>query len=344
MAKRIIWIIVIIAFIILLCGVIGVAIYINRPLGPSLELTTPTPEPATPTQTDSAPPTATEEVVVIEPTALPQGTCGNTGVWKLVIVGRASPNTASSFGADAVRLVVVDFDAPQVSILALPSEMVVNTPVLARLDIGRTGLNQVYQETWESAQGNPDAKRTTLATQALVQTIVDNFGFVPDHYITVEEAAFIQLINQMGGVEVFLTSQVDGTVEGYGIFPSGQQKLTGQQALNLARLLYPSGQEKPDTFGRLARQDSLLQGMLDMALKPENLLKIPVLSQTALDAVATDLSLKQARDLACMAEEVGSETELLTAGPGLVKTDAQGYLVPDLQGIKALIAQMGGGN
>lgn len=326
--KRILVILSVGVILVLAGGVAVVLVLANTPLGPSLEL-------------DVPPQVQARQLAAIQnaPQAQ-QKTCGNKGIMRLIVIGRASPITAGLYGADAIRLVAVDFDTPAAGILALPVALWVETPVLADLGFDHETLSMVYQLAWENTQGEPDHVRSRKATQALAQTIVDNFEFVTDHYVTVEETPFIEFIDQLDGIEVNLPEAVDGMSEGYGVFPAGVQLLSGIQALNLARLLHPSGQAEPDIWGSLQRQTIILQGMRDTVLRPENVGKVFDLAKASRKAVITDLSVNQAQDLACMVEEVGSQAHLLAVTPEMVSYDAEGHMIPDMEAIKMLLESL----
>ena len=109
------------------------------------------------------------------------------------------------------------------------------------------------------------------------------------------------------------------------------------------RLLHPSAQPAPDTWGSLARQELVMKGLLAAALQPENWDKAPDLVKEVRQAVTTDLSASQALDLACMAQAVGSSATLLTVSPGMV-TYQNGRMLPDMQAIDQLIQGMEGGS
>jgi len=331
--KRIFGFLGIIALILLLSAVVMVIVGYTRPLGPTLNL-------VTRSQPALILPAANQVA------AQPKKTCGNTGVMRLVVIGRASPMDINQYGADAVRLVIINFDAPSAAVLALPIELWVNSPVLVDQGIEQTQLNLVYQQVWETAHGQPDKVRTQKATEALAQTIYDNFDFISDHYVTVEDAAYIEFIDEVGGVDVTLPEEVDGTSEGYGVYPAGLNHLDGLRTLNLTRLLHPSGQPEPDWWGSLARQDLVLHGMLATTLKPANLTNLPDLVKALRKAITTDLSVDQAMDLACMLQTVGGTTAQETVGPPphLMTIDAEGRMIPDVEAIKTWLAQMAGGN
>jgi len=323
--KRVTKIVSLAGFILVLALVVLAFALVRQPLGPALAL-------EVPPEVQAAQPAA------VQPAGLFQTgkTCGNTGVMRLLVHGRASSIEDGHYGADAVRLVWVDFDAPSASVLALPVEMWVDSPVLEKEGVLQSELNQVYQVAYQTAKGNPDAVRTQKATQALAQTIVDNFGFVPEHYVTVEQDAFIQYIDDIGGIDVSLTQAVTGELD-YGSYNAGVNHLTGLRTLNLTRLMHPNGQVEPDIWGSLARQDAVLKGMQASALQVDNL---DDLAKALRKVVTTDLSVDQVLDLACMLNEVNTP-EMQTVGPDLVSY-ANGHMLPNVAGIKALIDSLGG--
>jgi anionic cell wall polymer biosynthesis LytR-Cps2A-Psr (LCP) family protein len=333
--KRILGVLSVAALVLLLAGVVAAVLLYTRPLGPPLNLTT-APQAARSTTTSPA-------SVAQAPATT---TCGRRGLMRLLVIGRASPNTSGLYGADSVRLVILNFDAPSAAILALPAPLWVASPVLAPQNIPHTQLALVYQRTWEAAPSNAPDVRTMQATRALAQTIVDNFAWTPDHYITVEDAAFIDSIDQLGGIDVFLAAPVDGTADGYGLYPAGLNHLDGLRTLNFTRLLHPSAQPEPDWWGSLARQDLVLKGMLQALLNWDNLPDLSDIIKAFRKAVITDLSVSQALDVSCTLQTVGSTAalEMVEPPPNLVTIDADGRMIPDVPAIVDLLTQLEAGN
>jgi len=341
---------------ILLGGVFVVLAWINRPMGQTLILQTPT-QIANPTavQPVSAQPVASVAKTPTVALAMPAATqttlpaevaksCGNTGSMRLLVIALTTPTKEELLAADAIRLVTINFDRPSATILTLPSLLLVDTPVLADLGVDQIQLSLVYNKAYSVASSDPQRLRAQKATQAMAQTIVDNFGFVPDHYITVDEGSFVKYVDALGGIEINLPKAVDGTSEDYGIYPAGQQVLDGQRALNFARLFHPGGVADLDIWGNLERQNLVVKGILAATLKPQNWTKIPSLVKEVKQAVVTDLSLNQTLDLACMAGRVGDSARMLAVGEDMVKVDGLGRMIPDVEAIKRLIVQMDDGD
>jgi LCP family protein required for cell wall assembly len=316
-------------------GIIFARNLMLSPLDPPLDLDIPS----------VAEPTENEEVAEApsSPSNDDKRTCGNKGKTKLFQIGVASPVETSHPGADAVRLVVVDYDQVTAGILALPADMWVNTPDDLVEHLGDLApLNLIYLTAYETFPGSPHGKvLTRKATQILAQTIVDEFDFVPDKYININGDAFIELVDTLGGITITLTEEIDATAENYGIFPAVEQVLNGQRTLDFVRILYPNG-IGPDYFGRFDRQNLVLHALLYAVLHPDNWGSIPDLVKDARKMVVTDLSVDQARDLACMVEEVDGDADLLVVTPDMVVFDDQGRMIPDIEAIKELIKELEG--
>lgn len=340
------WILLACLVAVLLGGVFGVLAWINRPIGQRLTLQTPalgvTPTMVQPNPTQATGPIGITPTAASQTTTLSEGAkiCGNTGSMRLLVIGVTTPTEDRLLGANAIRLVTIDFDKPSATILTLPAMLWVNTPVLADLDVKEFELSLVYLKAYSAAKANTQGNPAQKATQAVAQTIIDNFGFVPDHYITVDEGAFVKYVDALNGIEINLPEAVDGTSEGYGLYPAGPQVLNGTRALDFARLFHPDGVSGEDVWGNLERQNLVVKGILAATLKPQNWAKIPGLMKDVYQAVITDLSLNQIFDLACMVGKVGEKAQMLAVGENMVKVDGMGRMIPDSEAIKQLISQI----
>jgi len=341
----------------ILVGVGFVAMaWINRPMGQTLVLQTPTQLASLtaiqPVSTQSVISVGKTPTVALAMSAATQTvtpaevakTCGNTGSMHLLVIGLTTPNTTETLGADAIRLVTIDFDRSSATIMTLPAFFWVDTPVLADYGVDQIELRLVYNTVYSAAKGSPKEVRDQKATQAMAQTIIDNFGFVTDHYITVDEEAFVKSVDALGGIEINLPKTVDGTTDGYGIYPAGPQLLDGRRALNFARIFHPGGVTDHDFWGNLERQNLVVKSILAATLKPQNWVNVPSLVKEVSQAVVTDLSLNQALDLACMAGKVGDSARMLSVGEDMVKVDGFGRMIPDVESIKRLIMQLDDNN
>jgi anionic cell wall polymer biosynthesis LytR-Cps2A-Psr (LCP) family protein len=311
------------AGLLLFLVLVGAVYLIYKPLGPRLKATTPTvvstKPPATPT---AIKPTESPST----PTATPVEGC-RSGVMTLLLVGESVPAGDQTRGADAIQLTRVDFDRNVITLLALPSVLVVNTPALAGSGLSSAQLTRVYFEGKQMTEGS-GREKSIGAMNILAQTLQTNFGYFPQHYLALNEEAFIEYVDLLGGIDIVLPAPVDGTAAGKGVFPAGAQHLTGAQAFDLVRLYVPAGEAAPNEWERFERQKLVMQAIQQAFLRPETLAIIPDMLEEFQQAVVTDLSIKDFLDLACLAKKPGLSIQFEEVGQELVTSDEAGNLLP----------------
>lgn len=254
---------------------------------------------------------------------------------QLLLLGEALWEGNELRGADAIRLMKVDFDNDAVTILAMPPTLWVNTPNLAGVDA--TTLTNTYRRAKDAAASQGDRASMVQGTQALAQALLDNFGYQPDHYITLSQELFASMVNTLGGIEIILPARVDGTAEGHGVFEAGPQVFTGVRADDYVRILQPNNLPQPDEWGRIERQNQVVDALRASILQPDNWLVMPTLIGQFAELVVTDLTPNQLLDLNCMVDSVGENIILMQVGPDMVTVDSQGNMIPDEAAIRSLI-------
>ncbi len=312
----------------LLLGAMYTLRWMKTPLNPPLDLVLPTPAQAVAPAAQS--PTATPPAK-----ANPKKTCGASGTMALLVSGLSRPEWRPVHGVGAVRLVKVDFDQKQVAILNLPRALFVADTNLPQAP--DTALTVVYRMARDAAKGNNPQEINRKATQDMAQVLVDDFGYVPDHYITVDPAQFVKMVDDLGGIDITLSTAVDGTADDLGSFPAGGQHLNGQRALNLLRILHPVGVTDPNVWQKFERQRVVTLGLLVAMLKPENWDKLPQAAKDARQMVVTDLSVNQVLDLLCMVKQSG-ENNFDSVSSGIVnQVSDEEVRILDAAAVKALI-------
>ena len=148
--------------------------------------------------------------------------------------------------------------------------------------VGKTRLNAAYVHGGE---------------ELLKQTLSDHFGVTVDHTVTVHFSMLADLVDQLGGIEIEVTSaersQINKLLKDYNtstgqsggeLEAAGLQRLTGKQALCYSRI------RKIDSdFQRTSRQQTVITAMMKRAgeLGYWQLLKLALAN---LPKVQTDLS------------------------------------------------------
>ena len=318
------------------CGTLFIAARVSAPptVTPTLPPTaTPTPLPP-PTTIPTATPTATPTPTA-EPTQ-PAGACGQHGSTTVLLLGESLPEDYEARGASAIRLVRVDYDAQTVRLLALPPYLWVDTPALSAAQIEATALTLVYYEALETGSGSDRAKMA-YAADVLAQTLDDNFGFVPDHTISVRQGVFVDTIDALGGLSINLPGSVDGSPSRFGTYSAGPQVLDGQAVLDYVSIYPAVGDEPPEEWERLERQDQVLQALEAQITRPETLLKLPNLLRQFYQDVVTDLNLGQVLAMGCLLGHPDVSVEHLALSPDLVTPAGDNILLPKTDQIAAYL-------
>jgi LCP family protein required for cell wall assembly len=125
-----------------------------------------------------------------------------------------------------------------------------------------------------------------------VQTLI---GFMPDFYVSVEERAFVRIVDAVSGVNInvpFHMYYTDPTQNLRINIPAGQQRLNGQNALHFVRYRYGNDPRRTiSDYRRMEHQQQFLSAMMDELLSPRTVLRVPELISTYRDHVRTDLEM-----------------------------------------------------
>jgi polyisoprenyl-teichoic acid--peptidoglycan teichoic acid transferase len=211
------------------------------------------------------------------------------------------PGQAFISRTDSMMILSIDPQNETISILSLPRDLYVIIPGRGR---DRINTAFVYGST-----GNNPAGGAALA----MATVEYNLGVHIDHYILVDFAAFINGINALGGIDIFVPVTINDTMfpdMNYGYDPfyieAGQQHIDGETALKYARTRY-----QDSDFARAGRQQQILLATRQKALSlgvPEMIRRAPTLYRQVEQGVRTDLSLQELISLAQLAAEIPRES------------------------------------
>jgi LCP family protein required for cell wall assembly len=215
---------------------------------------------------------------------------------------------------DVIRVIHVDYTIPQVNVVALPRTLLISN-LGERLDVeGPILLNQGY------LFGTPGMGHYAGAGYgggSLAEVIKINFGLNVDHYVVFNFNAFIDFIDEIGGIEVDLPQIVDDRP--YAYFPAGKQTLNGEDALNLAR----ARRKYSDRF-RIDTQTMIIRTVLRKLIEPQTLIKLPQLALEMRESVLTDVSPNQIQDAICLLRKMDTENiNFYNPGEDLILADRE---------------------
>ena len=289
----------------------GYQVWSQQPLGPTLAYATEwqlsatwTSSPAATQPTISIAHTATLETPTL---ASPFLACNNLPTMTVLAIGTdVRPGEHRSGLTDVMRAVRVDFLQQRVTMLEFPRDLWVKIPGMEH----DQKLNTAY------AYGNPDHGPSLLA-----QTLDRNFGLKVDHYIVANMTVFAEVVDALGGLDIVIPpGGIDGRTSTDRserlVFPEGLQHLNGEQALTLARLRNKS------VFVRAQNQNLVMCALRKKIESPEVILRLPVIINSFMNNIQTDLTPEQISQLACLATQMPRENIVFASFPReLFKSD-----------------------
>lgn len=277
---------------------------------------TPTPfQPIPPTATSL--PTATPEVTIPpEPTAEPltsTPTAWYTGLQlpegqMLVMILGTDARPGGGFRTDVMELVAINPQQGTVNLVSFPRDLYVFIP--------GWGMNRL-----NTAQG-------LGGFQLLADTMEYNFGFRPHHYISTNFQGFVDIVNNLGGIEVNAAENLNDKCDlpqaslGYCSVGPGLVQMDGETALWYVRSRYSTSD-----FDRTRRAQEVMLALFSKLISINALERVPDLYQAYRNNVETDLSLVDLLPLVPFAAQISQTGQIhrYMIGPAEVWP----YIVPE---------------
>jgi LCP family protein required for cell wall assembly len=267
---------------------------------------------STPTPT-SPPPTATVEPL-----------CGGPQVMTVLALGvDGGGDNDYLYGlADVIKIARVDFVTPKVTVISLPRDLWVRIPGIENHGVTEGKLNQSY---FYGTKGMGYYDGPGGAPGLMARTLQENFGLTVDHYGTVNMITFQRMVDAVGGIDVYLPTDVDGRpvddkTEDMGYFYAGNNHFNGDAALRFSRI-----RKTDNIFARMDRQTMVLCALKDKLLRPSVVGDIPELIASFQGSVITDLSPAEMSQLACLLPKLSEENIIFGGIPEDQLTQSRQY-------------------
>ncbi len=171
--------------------------------------------------------------------------------------------------ADVIMVAAFDVANQKVNVINIPRDTLVNA------DRTIKKINSSY------GYGGVDQ---------LIDEVASVIGFEPDRYAVVNLQGFVKLVDEIGGVEFDVPTNMnydDPTQDLHIHLSKGLQRLNGSQAIQLVR--FRSGYANAD-LGRIAVTQDFLKATAKQTLKIQNLGKIPQFANIFVEYVKTNLT------------------------------------------------------
>ncbi len=244
------------------------------------------------------------------------------------------------------RLRRLDPDITNIALFALGTEIdnePFTTDTIIILSIDRTHdsikLTSILRDTSVNVEGYGMAKvKTAYASggpELAIKTLNSNFNLNIRDYATVQEEGFRDIIDALGGVEIYIKEYEVAFVQKFGITKSGTYNLSGDEAF-----MYCSERNKGDgDFERTERQRTVLTKVFEK-IKSAGITQYPALASAMMEYVETSLSTDEIFSLgtAVFLENISTVEQARYPIDGYYRMELSDYsLVTDLEGTSALI-------
>ncbi|MEO1147212.1 MAG: LCP family protein [Cyanobacteria bacterium J06638_22] len=205
--------------------------------------------------------------------------------------------------SDTMLLVRLDPATHTVNLLSIPRDTQVSIP-----DLGITKINHA---NWEGG------------AELAAQTVSENFDNVEiDRYVRVDTDAFQEIVDLVGGVEVYVPEPMQYTDVTQGLeidLEPGLQVLNGDEAEQFAR--YRRG--ATGDIGRVQRQQQLLRALQTQVTRPSVIPQIPQAIELLQDHIDTNLSLEEMLAIANFAMGLERDNLQMVMLPGRFSTPGE---------------------
>ncbi len=213
--------------------------------------------------------------------------------------------------SDTLLLVRFDPREETLKLLSIPRDTRVLIP-----QVGYTKINDA------NVYGGP---------RLAADVVGENLGDIEiDRYVRVTTDTFKELIDLVGGVEVFVPTPMvyeDKTQQLFIDLPAGKQTLNGDQAEQFARFRHGSNGD----IGRVQRQETLLKALQVKLSQPAMITKIPQVIQLLQSSVDSNLSMEEILALANFGRQLDRQQVQMVMLPGrfssLEEFDGKSYWI-----------------
>ena len=206
---------------------------------------------------------------------------------------------------DSMFVLTIDKASKNAGILGIPRDSWVEVPFRQGEGFDEARVNTIFGRGETFGYDGGGAR--------LVKTVIEhNFGIPIDHYVIIDFDSFIDLIDELGGIDVYVTEEVyDPTFSRTELpgdfsplyFEVGEHHMDGATALDFSRTRFGDSD-----LDRIQRQQQVIFAAIDKALE-RNLVSLDTLTDLwgkYKDAIDTDINDLQAPGFAALAARIDS--------------------------------------
>ena len=207
-------------------------------------------------------------------------------------------------------------------------------------DTGRSRLISIPRDTWVSrgaGSGRIGSVYQMGGANLMVKQVSQLLGISIHQYIVIDMKTFAELIDVLGGLDIYVEEKMDYEDPESGLsihLEQGFQHLTGDESQKYLRF---KG-EKLGDVGRVQRQQKFIKALYEKVLQLETIPKLPAIADIFQHRMETSAELFDSAHLANVLRKMSSEPPTTTMLPG--HADEEGLWIPNYAEIDAKINEL----
>lgn len=208
-------------------------------------------------------------------------------------------------------------------------------------ETGKSRLLSIPRDTWidmkYSGAGRLGNMYQLGGASMMVRQVSTLLGISIHQYIIIDMGTFADLINVLGGLDIYVEQDMDYDDPESGLsihLKQGYQHLDGDAAQKYLRF---KG-EKLGDVGRVQRQQKFIKALYEKVLQLETIPKLPAIADIFRNRLTTSAEIFDSAHLANVLRHMSSETPTTTMLPG--SADPDGVWIPNVEAIDAKMSEM----
>ncbi len=207
-------------------------------------------------------------------------------------------------------------------------------------ETGKSRIISIPRDTLVTSRRASGALGTLYGTGGanLLVREISNLLNIPIHqYIIIDLQTFAELIDVLGGLDIYVEENMDYEDEAAGLsihIPQGYQHLSGE---DVQKYLRWRG-EKLGDMGRVQRQQKFIKALYAKVLQLETLPKLPAIADIFRNRMETSAEIFDSAHLANVLRKMNSDPPTTLLLPGSENVD--GAWVPNIAEIEARISEL----
>ncbi len=207
-------------------------------------------------------------------------------------------------------------------------------------DTGKSRIISIPRDTWITMQGNSGRIGTIYGlggVNRMVKEVSQLLRISIHQYIIIDMATFAELIDVLGGLDIYVEENMDYDDEAAGLsihIGQGYQHLSGEEVQKYLR--YRG--EKLGDVGRVQRQQKFIKALYAKVLQLDTIPKLPAIADIFRNRMETSAEIFDSAHLANVLRRMSSDPPTTLMLPGSENVD--GAWVPNVAELEARISEL----